>query len=545
MHDGPGRGRTAIEGAILLLTLAALIWVGLRVRTETWARTEVIRYIPDMQNGWNWGSRAAREGFFGLYDRVADEQSKRPKGSPPEENGLDYMPARLAVMTLWAKHELGIDPNTTQWQPAYEFNRPLLEFNTFCESLTAAGLFALACDWSRRDRRPTLLGRDRPLYGVGLATTVFALAWLNPASLISAHGRPTWDVWVLPFYVWSVFAAGRGAWLTAGCIVGLGVMFKGQLLIVAPFMMLWPMMRFRIGAMLRFVIGVGFSAGLIASPWLVGSSAGPISAVIASTLLPVLLWAVLKRWPILGRSMPGRWLQWAIPLSAASAMAACIPLFHGSLNWLRIGLIYGANKFPGLQIGGADSLAGLLEASFQWKETDVVPALQSIYPGATISHLMIAIYGIGLTAIAWATSRYERRGDRRFVLAVAAPWILYFAVFPKMHERYLLWGAIVGCAGLIVSWGSLGLAMLFCLMSACMSLGQMLWIVHFRSAVGDMTPDQVQMMRKVLWPIYPGMAWAVLMAATVWLWMTLAVSGGPKIKPRIKRVAKAELLPPD
>ncbi|MDB5326630.1 MAG: hypothetical protein JWM57_2199 [Phycisphaerales bacterium] len=534
MHDGPGRGRTAIEGVILLLTLTALIWIGLRVRTETWTRTEIIRYVPDMENGWNWGSRAAQDGFFTLYDRVADE-------SPPTDYGLDYMPARLAVMTLWAKKELAADPKETEWLDDYEFNRPLLQFNTFCEALTAAGLFALALDWSRRDRRPTLLGHDRPLYGAGLATIVFALVWLNPASLISAHGRPTWDVWVLPFYVWSVFAAGRGAWLTAGCIVGLGVMFKGQLLIVAPFMILWPMMRFRVGAVLRFVIGVAFSAGSVASPWLVGSSAGPIAFCIAIALLPVVIWASLKRWPVLGRSLPGRWLQWAVPLAAAIAIAACIPFFGGSLNWLRIGLIYGAKKFAGLQVGDANSLAGLLEASFRWKATDRVDAIQWIYPGATISDLLIAIYGMAIIAAAWATSRYERRGDRRFLLAVAVPWIVYFAVFPKMHERYLLWGGIVACAGLAVSWGTAGLALLFCLISTCMSLWQMTWAIRAPTAADGLTLEDVRMIRKVLMPIYPGMAWAVLMATAAWLWMTLAVAGGPKSTP----VADEQLMPPN
>src|SRR5262245_21541247 len=173
-----------------------------------------------MRNAWNWGSRAARDGYFQLYDRVAAEH---PNGT----YGLDYVPLRLAVMTLWARHQLSQDP-AAQWSESYQFNAPLLRFNTFMELAAASAVFVLARMWIRRAGTMHFLGAE------WLALIAFALAWLNPASLISAHARPTWDCWVAPFYLWAIVAACADRWILAGCIIAAGAMFKGQQLVAAP-----------------------------------------------------------------------------------------------------------------------------------------------------------------------------------------------------------------------------------------------------------------------------------------------------------------------
>jgi hypothetical protein len=36
-----------------------------------------------------------------------------------------------------------------------------------------------------------------------------------------------------------------------------------------------------------------------------------------------------------------------------------------------------------------------------------------------------------------------RRRDPRLLLALATPWILFFALLPQMHQRYLVWGAAI------------------------------------------------------------------------------------------------------
>jgi hypothetical protein len=180
-----------------------------------------------MQNAWQWGSRASEEGLFRVYDDLAATRA-------PGNYVLDYLPLRLTVMKLWADARLKADPPPQAWQLGYDFNAPLLQFNTFCEAMTAIGIGLLVFDFSRRDRRPTLLGDSRPLYGVWLALLAAMVVWFNPASLVIAHGRPTWDVWVTPFYVWAVWLATRNCWFVAGLVLAVGTMLKGQQLFAVP-----------------------------------------------------------------------------------------------------------------------------------------------------------------------------------------------------------------------------------------------------------------------------------------------------------------------
>jgi hypothetical protein len=138
-----------------------------------------------------------------------------------------------------------------------------------------------------------------------------------------------------------------------------------------------------------------------------------------------------------------------MPLFAVGAVAISVLLIGGSFAWFEIAFVYGADKFTGLEVGGASSLAGILQNVYGWRADMPVETLKPLGIDATISHVMIASYAIILVLICFAMFVYERRHDVRFVLAMAAPWIVYFAIFPKMHERYLLWGGLLACAAVI------------------------------------------------------------------------------------------------
>lgn len=516
------------------MVLVALVWAGLVARAFVWQHTEAIRYTPDMDNAWHWGERAAREGFVGLYDTVATE-------TPDRRFGLDYLPLRLATMTLWAKSRLAIDPAVTGWRRDEAFNAPLLHFNTACELAAAIGLLVLAWDWTRRDPSGRASGARRMLYGVWPAVVAFALAWLNPAVLISAHGRPTWDVWVLPFFIWAVVFAGRGWWLTAGCVVGVGAMFKGQQLFGLPVLLLWPLFRGQIGAAGRLVIGFAVGVALVASPWLVGRSAGAIVSVVGIALLPVAAWAILRRWPVRGRAVPGRWVRYAVPALLATAIFVIGPQFGGSYNWLRIGLIYGADKFDDLAFDQTYSFTAVLARLYRWRLNDRVESLQWLYAGTTISHVLIAIYGVCVTLLAWAAARYDKRGDRRFLPAVAATWLVYFAVFPRMHERYLLWGAVFACTAAAVDVGLVGLALFFSLASACMSLAQMCFDGRGPMFLKEYSPRAGWTVIRFLGPLFPGLGYAVTLAVVVWVWVV--VRGAVRRRDQLAPPAESYSIP--
>jgi hypothetical protein len=48
-------------------------------------------------------------------------------------------------------------------------------------------------------------------------------------------------------------------------------------------------------------------------------------------------------------------------------------------------------------------------------------------------------------------ARHLRNRDTRVLIAITAPWLLMFALLGQMHERYLVWGAVVSAVALGVN----------------------------------------------------------------------------------------------
>jgi hypothetical protein len=428
---------------------------------------------------------------------------------------LDYVPLRLGVMRLWAGYVYRIAPGAKGWIDSYQANTPLLWFNTAMEFLAAAGVFALVWMWKKHSQQPAFAEqRASTLLSVeAIALLAFTLAWLNPASIISAHGRPTWDVWVAPFYVWAIFAACCNRWFIAGCIIAVGTMLKGQQLIVAPIFLLWPLMSLDWRAMLRWIIGFAFAAGVIVSPWLVGQRIAPIGMILSAALLPGILWFFSPRVKL--RTVP-------------LLMAACIAIAiwgggyatGGTFAWFKVGFIYGAEKHGGLEVGGASSLAAILQNRFRWRSGMPVTELPKIGV-ITIDMLMITIYAVLMLGSAFAMRQTQRRKDRVFLLAMAAPWIIYFAVFPKMHERYLLWGAIASCTAVAVGVGPTLLSIFFTLCQLNMSFYQLLSNDNAGRFATGISPTFGKSLLTFTRGTYPDLGWAVLLAAAVWMYLVL------------------------
>ena len=79
--------------------------------------------------------------------------------------------------------------------------------------------------------------------------------------ILDAHGWPQWDVWILPFYLFAALAALKNRWFVCGCLLATGAMFKGQLLFVAPFFVLWPLWQKRWNRALRVLAGFTIDGG--------------------------------------------------------------------------------------------------------------------------------------------------------------------------------------------------------------------------------------------------------------------------------------------
>jgi hypothetical protein len=116
----------------------------------------------------------------------------------------------------------------------------------------------------------------------------------------------------------------------------------------------------------------------------------------------------------------------------------------------------------------------------------------------------IILCGIG------AAIQSSRRSPR-VILAVFVPWLLMFAIMPQLHERYLIWAAVVLSAGFGLSLGQGLLAVVVMFFAWVNMLPAMLHRDH------NFMPDALQMARGM----QPGAGWAVLLLGAVYLYLVL------------------------
>ena len=432
----------------------ALFLGGLQLRRWIGENTRHVRYQHDIVNAFYWGNETLKEarrlspddatanswpgffrGYLALYDRVKDEADEN-------DYGLDYPPLRLLTMAIWTKQVRNEFPSVDNDHP--KLVNPLLKINVVCELISAAAIFFLVRlgvrrslhahstwpDWSSVERRASICG---------LAAA--SVAWFEPSMILDAHGWPQWDVWILPFYLFAALTALKSRWFWCGCLLAAGAMFKGQLLFVAPFFVFWPLWQKRWRSVLRVLAGFTATAALIVSPWLLRTPAA--WATLAAVAGVSLLFVVRFQFPNQGAAVAGIF-GCAVFLIGAFA--------GGSFAWLQLGFIYGSEHYPYLFISSCYNFASLL-ATAGWSLKD---SLFSVHVGSfhfdlTLQWALRLLYLIVLALCARGATRHLRNRDPRALIAIATPWLLMFALLGQMHERYLMWGAVVSAVALGVS----------------------------------------------------------------------------------------------
>ncbi len=78
----------------------------------------------------------------------------------------------------------------------------------------------------------------------------------------------TYDSWVLPWYLLAALLASLDWWFCSGLALAVGAMFKGQQLAVVSVFIIWPLIQGRVGAALRWCIGLAVGFAAVTSPWL-------------------------------------------------------------------------------------------------------------------------------------------------------------------------------------------------------------------------------------------------------------------------------------
>jgi len=523
---------------ILALIAYESFFAGLQLRRQFWDQTVPIRFTGDVSNGFNWGVKASVLGYTHLYD-ISQPSSQ-----------LDYAPLRLWIMMQWANWAKTNYPSAYQrdrWNPKYEFNEPMLTFNTAMELASALAAFGLVWIWVRRrislapvsrgegrargqitgnpaphpDPLPWLQGRGRlihplthPWRGVARATAAALLIWFNPALIWNGHAWPQWDGWVVTFFLWGALLASIDAWFWAGAVIAIGIMCKGQTLAGAPVLLLWPLLGGQFKAAARFVIGLALAGALVLWPWLTDDPAaerwlyGVAGAMVAIAALALL--GAGFRWP--RRRLPLR--HWPILLAAVAAAALwlCIPYFHADTAPLQRAFEYGANKFNDLARPEVNNLPSILQTHFHWKTDDAATTLRLLGTyDLTLKQLLWSVYALCVLLCGLAAAMQARRRDPRLLLALATPWILFFALLPQMHQRYLVWGAAITALAIGVD---ISLALLHGVITAAA------WGMQAHSMLKDhynFSPSWLQFLAAT----HPGAGYVVLLCGVIFLYVAL------------------------
>ncbi|HZR05026.1 MAG TPA: hypothetical protein VFA61_04285 [Candidatus Udaeobacter sp.] len=520
---------------LLGLFIVALFLGGIQLRRWVGSSTRHVRYQHDIVNAFYWGSEVLKEarrlspdeasansltgfyrGYLALYDRVKHKAYNK-------DYGLDYPPMRLLLMAIWAKQVRNQFPGVDDEHP--KLVNPLLKINLLCELLSAVAIFLLVrlCVQRSHATRSPLLQR-LPLQHrasiCGLAAA--SAAWLEPSMILDAHGWPQWDVRILPFYLFAVLTALKNRWFSCGCLLAAGAMFKGQLLLVAPFFIFWPLCQKRWIPAVRVLAGFTATAALVVSPWLLRTKAAWIAVFIIAGLSLLLL--VRYKFPHRREWLAGI-LGFAIFVIGAFA--------GGSFAWLRVGFLYGSEHYPYLVISSCYNLPSLL-SKLGWSLKD---PFWSVHFGFLDFHLTLQwtlrlLYLGALVACAYGAARQIRDRDSRVLIAISAPWLLMFVLLGQMHERYLMWGAVVSAVALGVS---LRLSIIHFIISAASTA----MIVHVMLI--DKKLDPTLRAIDVLDNVRPYASGVVLACVALYLWNALSTRK-PVFQGRVARTTDAPSL---
>jgi hypothetical protein len=439
----------------LAVLIVVLLLGGIQLRRWTWNETRHVRFQHDLVNAFYWGSQTLAEarrlspdgasgnswtafarGYFALYDRVK-------RKAYDHDYRLDYPPLRLLVMSIWARQVRSDFPGVDDGHPKHV--KPLLNINLFCELISAVAIFLLVRLWVQRASGITgsrflhQVPAESRAWICGLAAA--SAVWLEPSMILDAHGWPQWDAWVLPFYLFAALGASTNRWFLCGCLLAVGAMLKGQLLLVAPFFVLWPLWQKRGTRALLLLAGFSSTTALLVSPWLLRTPTAWFVVVLAGSASALFFF---------GRKFRYAWAWVAGTIAVGAFVAGAFA--GGRFAWLQIGFLYGSEHYPYLFISSCYNLPFLLDR-LGWSLKDSLWSYEfgSRYIALTPQWILRLFYLGALALCSLGAARHSRNRDPRVLIAIATPWLLMFALLGQMQERYLMWGAVVSAVAFGVS----------------------------------------------------------------------------------------------
>jgi hypothetical protein len=232
--------------------------------------------------------------------------------------------------------------------------------------------------------------------------------------------------------------------------------------------------------------------------------------------------------------------SWACGVMAAAAFL-CVPLFNGSMDWYQIGIVYPTRHWRALAWEGPSNLGMLLQDRWHWEWknninfADYIPFLHDPTTGP-MRYLLVGLYAIAIAMCAVAVAMHIRRRDPKLLYALVAPWVLLFALMPQMLPRYLLWGTAF--SSLVAAIGVEGFLLYLILTLISMINMAREQLSHAHENAGFITDYADQWFLWLRGP-YPGLGWAVVLLAAIFLCVAVIPSRKVPWTWKVKRRAKA------
>jgi len=357
-------------------------------------------------------------------------------------------------------------------------------------------------------------------WGCGLIAAL--LFWFNAALIIDGYGWVQWDVWLLPAFVWAALLAALDWWLAAGILIAVGGMLKGQMFLVAPLFILWPLLEGKFFAAVRWLAGMALACAVVVGPWLLDTQAAKVwTLCLAATATGLSAAFFVRRlWPNSSLSTQfcraGAWLC----LALGSSVFLAGYLGHGDWSWYDIGFAFGAQHHNQvLTLGYVANVPGLLE-SLHWYRDIHAPVGPWHIPWThwqftcEIRTLLAGIYALGLVLCAAGCAVHHRRRDARLLIALLGPWILFPLLLPQMSARYWMWCAALS-AGLVgVSLGASLLSWILTAAASILVLNRMTFHQGWRSPM-------IQSIELFVGRFYPDLVWPLMLMALICLWLAV------------------------
>lgn len=489
----------------MILSALVLLAVGIALRCWVFEQTRPIRFLEDMDRGYRWGEIARNRGVLGLYDMMRNQP-------PFARFWLDYAPLRLMTMWGWASINSVRYEQVSRYENTLDFALPMIALNTLADVASAVAVFVLV----RRFASPT-----RAMIAAGCL-------FLNPAVLIGGYAWMTWDGWLIPFFLWSLYFALRDRWWMSGLLLAVGALFKGQIAFAAILFIVWPLVQGRWVDILRWAAGFVFAAGVGVSPWMLRNIDGSMNqgsvvwmSCVTLTIAVFAIIAIWRRWRL------GKWL-WICSALFGASFLLCMTITGASDAWFICGYEFGTRHFNRLAVGLPNNIPAVLDKTFDFgSDTDVYYPILTLAGYTLTLKPAMQILTLVLTLITTiATAMLHKRNDSRVLIAAVLPWLFAYLFPLQIHERYLLYFAAssmcllgAGVLPMVMGW-------LASIVAALSTLAVLLkperLFAHEMDAPDSPFVIHGQSIRDVALLFHPHAAWfllamAIAMLTIVWL----------------------------